>query len=424
ATADFAAEAVNEAYDLERPTPETAVVPAGRLWDAVSTAAGRAVANAAGQAIAGVGVSCMTPALILLDAADQPLTPVWTHFDRRSRPIARQIAGDPKLLDEFLNHACNPPLPGGLSAFSAAQQLHEEPGLRGRVRHYLHANGWLGLRLSGERAIDPAGACFTGLYEPRHTKTWSKPWCDYFDLDIAWLPKVVDGATTLGGLRPEVAAIWGVPAGIPVKLGTADTSSAMLAAGMKPGDLLHVVGTTQVLAAFADPPRPNARRLVRPLGVGDAFIHVTHNPVGGAALDWLFDLCYLGPADSEEVRHTAKKEFYDQIVLGSALNHHTKVELNPLFLGGDRLEIEEKTAAFHHLTLDTRLPDLVAAVLAGMRKGHTEALANLGLGASWRRIFLTGGGADVVRRLQLAEYVGAELHPLREGSVRGVARLF
>ncbi len=424
ASADFAAPAVSEHYSLERPTPEAAVLPSERLWDSVNSAASRAVAGAPKAKISGVGLSCMTPALILLDAADQPLTPIWTHFDRRSRPIALAIASDPKLFDEFLNHACNPPLPGGLSGLSAAAQLAAELGLRRRVKSYVHVNGWLGLKLSGERAIDPAGACFTGLYEPRQSKNWSQRWCDYFGIDVNWLPKVVCGSTTLGGLRAEVASRWGVPAGVPVKLGTADTSSAMLAAGMKPGDLLHIVGTTQVLAAFADPPRPHPRRLVRPLGVGDDFIHVTHNPVGGAALDWLFDLCYLGHDQSDEARQTARHLFYDQMVLGEGMQRDTKVEMDPLFLGGDRLEIEEKTAAFRNLTLDAKLPDLVAAVLHGMRRGHSEALANLGLGQSWRRIFLTGGGADVVQRLQLAEYAGVEVHALREESVRGVARLF
>src|SRR6202030_2701843 len=121
--------------------------------------------------------------------------------------------------------------------------------------------------------------------------------------------------------------------------------SAMLAAGMKPGDLLHVVGTTQVLAAFADSPSPHPRRLVRPLGVGDSFIHVTHNPVGGAALDWLFDLCYLGRGVTDEARQAARQQFYDDIVLGEAMQRKSKVDLDPLFLGGDRLEIEERTAA-------------------------------------------------------------------------------
>ena len=94
ASADFAAPAVSEHYRLERPTPAAAVLPSERLWNAVNAAASRAVAGAPKVKIAGVGLSCMTPALILLDAADQPLTPIWTHFDRRSRPIARKIAAD------------------------------------------------------------------------------------------------------------------------------------------------------------------------------------------------------------------------------------------------------------------------------------------------------------------------------------------
>jgi sugar (pentulose or hexulose) kinase len=134
-------------------------------------------------------------------------------------------------------------------------------------------------------------------------------------------------------------------------------------------------------------------------------------------------MCYLGD-DSADARRAARQKFYGEVVMTEAMNVRTKVEMDPLFLGGDRLEIEEKTASFRHLTLDTKLPDLAAAMLAGMRRGHAEALANLGLGTKWNRIFLTGGGSDVVQRLQLAEYAGIEAHTLHEGSVRGVARLF
>lgn len=417
------AEPVHESYPLDRPDRDTATVPAQRLWDAVHQAANQAVADAKAK-IDGVGLSCMTPALVLLDRNDEPIAPIWTHFDRRSRPLAQMLASDAERCAQFLEHACNPPLPGGLSAFSAARQLQLEPGLRGRVRSYLHANGWLALKLTGERAIDTAGACFTGLYEPRQQKSWSQEWCGYFGIEPDWLPNVVCGSTTLGGLRPEIAAAWKLSAGIPVKIGTADTSSAMLAAGMRPGDLLHVVGTTQVLAAFADPPRPQMRRLCRPLGVGDAFIHVTHNPVGGEALAWLFSLCYDSPQFSESERETARQHFFDTVVKQDALKHETEVRLDPPFLGGDRLEIADRSAAFGNLKLATSKIDLVAAVLDGMRRGHTQAHTNLGLGSNWRRIFLTGGGADVVERLQLAEYNGAELHTLKEGSLRGVARLF
>src|SRR5437868_1152721 len=76
-------------YSLDYPTPDAAEVPAERLWSAVTMAARQAMATT--PAIEAIGLSCLTPALVLLDAADQPLAPIWTHFDRRARPAARQV---------------------------------------------------------------------------------------------------------------------------------------------------------------------------------------------------------------------------------------------------------------------------------------------------------------------------------------------
>jgi xylulokinase len=396
-------------YALDHPTPDAAEVPAERLWAAVAAAAREAARET--EAIEGVGLSCLMPALVLLGSADRPLGPIWTHLDRRARASARQVWA--AVGDEFLATVGNRPLPGGITALCYRHLLNEDPYLHGRVKSYLHVNGWLGLRLTGERGFDPSNACFTGLFGTLTDQAWSPRWCDYFEVEPSWLPLVVCGNTTIGTLRSAVAAELGVPAGLPVKLGIADTSSAMLAAGMKPGDLLHVVGTTQVLAVLADHPRPDPRRLTRRLGVGPAFIHVTHNPVGGAALGWLRELCF---------RDQSEQEFYEQTI-PTAEGRRTLVTLDPPYLGGDRLEIEAHRAAFRDLTLATDRFDLLAAVLQAMRRQHRRALADLGMGERFERIFLTGGGAEVVQKL-LPEYAGAAVQMLEEGSLRGVARLF
>src|SRR4051812_38867264 len=80
------------AYDLDTPTPDAAEVPADRLWQAVASAARKAAAG--GPVVAGVGLDCLTPGLVLLDAADRPLAPVRTHLDRRSRPVARRVEAE------------------------------------------------------------------------------------------------------------------------------------------------------------------------------------------------------------------------------------------------------------------------------------------------------------------------------------------
>ena len=209
ATATPLAPIVRVSYALDHPTLDAAEVPAERLWATVAAAAREAMAT--GQKIEAIGLSCLTPALILLDGADQPLLPIWTHFDRRARPAARRVWAE--VGEEFLATVGNRPLPGGISAVCYRQQESDQPDLRRRVKCYLHANGWLGFRLTGEKAFDPGNASFTGLYGTVTDQAWSPRWCSYFQVDPSWLPPVVCGSATLGTLRSAAAAELGAPRG-------------------------------------------------------------------------------------------------------------------------------------------------------------------------------------------------------------------
>lgn len=397
-------------YALRHPVPDAAEVDAAALWAAVDAAAKQTLAGA--PTPGGIGLSCLTPGLVLLDAGGEVVAPVRIHLDRRSRPVARRVQAECGA--EFLADAGNPPLPGGISAVSFAQLMTERLDLRGQVRHYLHANGWLAWRLTGAMAFDPGNAGFSGLFGTLTDQEWSQRWCGVFGVDRAWLPDVIDGRATVGGLTADAAAAWGLPAGLPVKLGVPDTSSAMLAVDLKPGDLLHVVGTTQVLGVVTPSPAASPNRLTRRLGAGPAFVAVAHNPVGGVALDWLHQLCFR---DQEE------DEFYGTTVPAAA-DREAVVTLDPPFLGGDRHQIEPKLAAFTGLGLTDTRDDLLAAVIHAMRAGHRAALAAVGYDpAAGGAVYLTGGGASVIQRI-LPEYAGAAMTMLEEGSLRGCARLF
>jgi xylulokinase len=293
------------------------------------------------------------------------------------------------------------------------EMMRLHPEWKTKIARYLHLNGWIAGKLTGHFAFDPANAAFSGLYTLFPKSGWSLRWCDYFGVRREWLPPVVPGETTLGGLSALVAKDLDLPAGLPVKLGSADTSSAWLAADAKEGELLHVAGTTQVLAAKVLQPSPGAKRLVRPLGVGSGFLHLTHNPVGGAALEWLRRLCFLDQTE---------QSYYD-VTLDMALDRATMVRLDPPFLGGDRLEMDPKGAGFGPLTLATDRNDLLAAILNAMKHGHEEALRQLGVPLNFSRIHLTGGAAEIVRRL-LPGYQSAKVSPFEEGSLSGITRLF
>jgi xylulokinase len=395
-------------YELDHPTPGAVEVPPERLWAAVTAAAREATRGVEG--VEAVGFSSAAPALVLLDKADRSLAPIWTQFDQRARPAARQTWA--AVGPEFLRTTGSRPLPGVVTAVRFRQQLQDDPYLAHSIGGYLHVNGWLGLRLTGERAFDRAGAALSGLYGTLTDQAWSQRWCNYFEVQPAWLAPVVGGDVILGTVRSAVAAELGVPAGLPVRLGTTDVGSTMLAAGLKPGDLLHVVSTTQLLAALTDRPVAEARRLVYPLGVGAAFVHATYNPVGSDALHWLHKLCF------QDVSVAA---FHEQMI-PAALKLPTRVTLDPPHLGGDFLQLEACRAAFRDVTLESDRLDLLAAVLEALRRHHQRALEALGLGDRFQRVFWTGRGVEEVQRL-LPEYAGATAHRLEDASLRGVARL-
>lgn len=398
---------VKVAYALLQPDAETAVIDPRELWTAICSALTQA---SQGHQVDGIGISCLTPCLVLLDRNDQPLFPLVTHLDRRARPTAKAL--DTRYGTEFLRETGNRPPPGGISAVYFKHWATQNPDQLRLVHRYLHLNSWIAYLLTGELAFDPGNACFTGLCN-WHDITWSPEWCAQLSVQPHWLPGILPGNTTIGSLRQPWAEALSLPVGIPVKLGLADTSSAILAAGMEPGDLLHLVGTTQVLAILTDAPQPSPKRLTRHLGVGESYIHVTHNPVGGVALEWLHQLCF---ADTPE------KVYYGEL-MDEAMNRNTQVHLDPLFLGGDRLEIDEKKAAFKNLSLNTNRLDLLAALLAAMKTGHRAAWNALERPQPPKRIFLSGGGAKVVYKL-LPEYHQSEVVELEQASLLGVAKLF
>ncbi|SRR6266849_4257968 len=107
----------------------------------------------------------------------------------------------------------------------------------------------------------------------------------------------------------------------------------------------------------------------------------------------------------------------------SALTQPGSPMLDPSFLGGDRLEIEAHRAAFRDLTLTTDRLDLLAALLDAMQRGHRQAVADLSLGDNFERVFLTGGGAEIVQRL-IPEYASEKMHLFQECSLHGTATLF
>ena len=399
-------------YELDHPTADAVEVPATRLWGAFAAAARQAVAQSGvaarpGEDIAGIGLCTFMPGLVLLGKDDQPLAPIWTYLDRRARPAARQVSAH--VGEEFAATTGNRPLPGLISAISWRQHHSAKPYLSHDVHSYLHVNGWLGFHMTGVKAFDPTNASLTGLFNTVADPAWSQRWCDYFEVDRAWLPEVIDADATVGTLRAAIAAELGVPAGIPAKLGTGEIGAMMLAANLSAEDLLYIPGTTETFAVVTERPTPGPRRLTYRLGVGSRFVQLAHNPIGDAALEWIRTLCFQDQSDEEFMSKT----------IPAARRRATRVSFDPPFLAGDPLEIEAHRAAFRDLELSSERMDLLAAFLREMERRRREALLNLGVSSPIRCLVLAGKAS-----MSLPEIQTDRIETMEDGTLRGIGRLF
>jgi autoinducer 2 (AI-2) kinase len=185
------------------------------------------------------------------------------------------------------------PLPILLAA--RLQWLRDErPASFASARWAMTASEWLAWRLSGVAAADPTHAgesLLFGLTERR----WSEQWVERLGLSTSMLPGVVEPGTRLGPLRPEASQWLGLPEGIDVVAGAADTQSGLLGCGaIAPGQLAVVAGTTapvqRVVDATACPidPRVWSGQHVTP---ATRILESNAGPVGDT-IEWLAELLH------------------------------------------------------------------------------------------------------------------------------------
>ena len=172
--------------------------------------------------------------------------------DRRADPAEQRLVG---------NHL------KPATAMAAAHLLLQtlEPDASAAAATFGFVGTWLGQWLTGERAIDPTQASYTGLMASTDGSCrWLTTSLHRLGIPPHQLPPVRPSLSVLGPLLPAAAETLGLPAGIPVLVGSGDTPAASYALGAQPGGRpLLIMGTTHVVSNALDAPDHRARALQR-----------------------------------------------------------------------------------------------------------------------------------------------------------------
>lgn len=358
-----------------------------------------------------IALAALGPSWVAIDARGRSLTPIVTHQDRRSVAQARFIE-DIFGASRHLRIVGARPFPGGISSTTCRWFGEHHASLLRRADLIGHVPTLLHRAWCGTRVIDTSHASFTGLFRTTSLKGWDDELCELARVRPSQLPRIVQANDIGGRLSRSAAAELGLPAGMPMLAGIMDGSVPMLLAGARPGRIVNVIGTTDVLAVCVDRPRPHPLLLTRALGIGKLWLAVSTMAAGGATIGWLRDTFFADLSDAQ----------FHRAVRTRAREHGLTVAP---FLAGSRVSIEQRSASFSGLTLSTSRTDLLHAAitaLAAESAARVRLLRELGIGLD--RQVLVAGGERHLNRIMHARWPGRwRFRSLPGGTIAGLGTL-
>jgi xylulokinase len=394
-------------YQVSAPRPGWAETDPEQWWQA-ARAAVRSALGAAPAEVRGMAVVGQMHGLVLYSERAGVLRPAITWLDRRATDEVRDYLGLPEGLRARLGNAPSPGMAGPLLLWLS----RHEPQAYSEARWMFQPKDWLRFLLTGEAATDPTDASGTLLFD-LDRGVWADGVAEALGLRAALLPPVLPPARAAGPLLPAAADQLGLPPGLPVAVGAADTAASLLAERLPGPDWgLLTVGTGGQWIV----PGQRGADLSGSTNLFCAVDGQTYRLGGvqnaGAALDWVRRT--LG-ASWAELHATAERPWQADA---------------PLFLpylAGERGQHSEARGAWAGLTLAHQREDLMRAALEGVAFGLRGKLDELrALGADPAQAVLAGGGGEhPAWRQLLADVLAVPLYPAGDGwlTPRGAALL-
>jgi xylulokinase len=284
-TADGTAVArARASYPTTRPEPGASEQDPADWMRAIDAVVADLRAQADPRRWAGIGLSAMLPTLVLANG-DRTLGPAITWEDARAEAVADRLREE--LDGDAVYRRTGQWLDG---RYLLPMAIRAAEGHLPQGTEVLGAKDFVFSRLTGVLLTDPSTASGTGCYDLA-SGGWIETIADRLPRG-ATLPDVAP-STAWRPLRPAAAARLGLPAGLPVGLGAADSVLGAVGLGLRrPGDTVYIAGTSSVVLGVAADlvPDPAHRYLVTPLAGVTGWGLEMDLLATGSSLGWLAGL--------------------------------------------------------------------------------------------------------------------------------------
>jgi xylulokinase len=355
------------------------------LWEAALAPGTAAALEAAGRRasdVTAIGIAGQLDGSVPVDAAGNALGPCLIWMDRRAEaslsPVRKRLPPD------VLRARTGANLDGSHMAPKMRWQREHWPAVRAAVRFHQPVT-YLVERLTGEAVMDHGLASTTLVYD-LEAADFADDLLTDFGLDRSLLPRLARSEAMAGRLTQAGAARIGLPAGLPVAVGTGDDFSTPLGGGVaESGIVVNVLGTAEVVGALDLRPLIDATGLVETHRYVGSSLHYIENPgwISGGTLEWLRALLNIPDFTAFDATAAAANPGSDGLLCLPALTGAMTPEWNAAARG-----------CFYGLTPSHGAAQMARAALEGNAFGLRDVVDRLrAMGVAAGRVRVLGGGA-------------------------------
>ncbi|KAA2316757.1 xylulokinase [Pseudooceanicola sediminis] len=365
------------------------------------------------SSLRGIGLSGQMHGAVLLDRQKQVIRPAILWNDGRSDAECAALVADRPELSALAGVT----LMAGFTAPKILWLKAHEPESYARIRHVLLPKDYLGLQMHGQMMTDPCDAAGTWWFDEA-ARRWSPELCAATATNPDWLPQVRDGPEIAGYLRSDVAALLGLPAGIPIATGGGDAAAGAIAVGaVKDGAGFISLGTSGQLFVTTDTFRAAPDEGIHSYAhcVPKLWFQMAAMLNGARPMSWFSEMTDMPVGDLLTEAEGARLD---------------RVPLFLPYLTGERTPHGDARirGAFYGLDNDTGRPEMMRAIVDAIAYSFADARdAIASVTPVPRPLLAIGGGSKSNLLLQtIADVMGSTLHQGEDsdvGPALGAARL-
>ena len=389
---------VKVAHDLDVPYPGWAEHDVDTVWwGGLVTVIQTLLARPELQSCEPICLCCsgIGPAVVPVDEAGRALRPAILYgIDTRAQEQINRLQlrlGS----EDILRRSGN-----SLSTQSAGPKIawlaDHEPDIHARAATFHTCQSFLVQRLTGTKVMDHLTASYFHPLYSLKALDWDLSGCEEI-VRLDQLPELAWSNEVAGRLLSAASTATGLPAGIPVLVGSADAPVEALACGVEsPDSVMMMYGSSGFLIAPTSRPEPGLGHYCAPGLVRGSWLVAAGTSTAGTATRWLIDLLGLrseGPGSDL----TDGRAFTDLIELALMSPKGSRGLLVLPHLSGERTPVNDPDArgAIEGISLSHGRPELARALLEGVAHSMAWALESLPAGTDFdtrRRVVATGGG--------------------------------